>query len=197
MTTYPIARLKLPMDGNGSRPPSALEEDPGPARPTPYERREQLARDGDVTGLYQDILEADPSYTDLRSAFAQLHRAVGVACRRDPAAFGRQAVYLEDAERVADLPGYAELAGYKREGIPIVAPPIFALLALDEGGRIVPSQYARDARRAGLDIIAWSLERSGVLAVGHDGFYLQTVDAAIRRNRDDVVTSFFIRETSW
>ncbi|ANQ86018.1 glycerophosphoryl diester phosphodiesterase [Azoarcus olearius] len=99
-------------------------------------------------------------------------------------AFGRQAVYLDDAETVADLPTAAELAAYKAQGINIVAPPIFALLTLNSAGEIVPSQYARDARAAGLDIIAWSLERSGVLADGNNGFYLQTFDAAIKREGD-------------
>lgn len=98
-------------------------------------------------------------------------------------AFGRQAVYLDDAETVADLPGAAELAGYRAQGIRIVAPPLFALLAAD-GRRIVPSAYARDAKAAGLDIITWTLERSGILADGGNGFYYQTFDSAIKREGD-------------
>jgi glycerophosphoryl diester phosphodiesterase len=99
-------------------------------------------------------------------------------------AFGRQAVYLDDAETTADLPGFAELSGYKQAGINIVGPPIFALLTTDAGTRIVPSSYANDARAAGLDIIAWTLERSGVLADGSNGFYYQTFDSAITREGD-------------
>lgn len=99
-------------------------------------------------------------------------------------AFGRQAVYLDDANTVADLPGAAELAGYKARGIRIVAPPIFALLTTDAAGNIVPSQYAKDAKAAGLDIITWSLERSGILADGNNGFYYQSFDSAIRREGD-------------
>jgi glycerophosphoryl diester phosphodiesterase len=34
------------------------------------------------------------------------------------------------------------------------------LLAV-QNGKIVPSQYAKDAKAAGLDIITWTLERSG------------------------------------
>jgi len=98
--------------------------------------------------------------------------------------FGRQAVYLDDANTPADLPGAAELAGYKAEGINIWAPPLFALLSVNDAGRIVPSQAARDARAAGLDLITWSLERSGVLADGGNGFYFQTYDSAIRRDGD-------------
>ncbi|MBL8251596.1 MAG: glycerophosphodiester phosphodiesterase [Candidatus Competibacter sp.] len=100
--------------------------------------------------------------------------------------FGKQAVYLDDAETVADLPAAAELAGYKAEGINIVAPPLFALLAA-ENGQIVPSQYARDAKAAGLDIIAWTLERSGVLADGNNGFYYRTFDSAVHREGDLMV----------
>ena len=99
-------------------------------------------------------------------------------------AFGRQAVYLDDAEKVADLPDAAELASYRADGIRIVAPPIFALLALDADKQIVPSQYAKDAKAVGLDIIGWSLERSGRLADGKSGFYYQTVAAAIQREGD-------------
>jgi glycerophosphoryl diester phosphodiesterase len=80
--------------------------------------------------------------------------------------FGRQAVYLDDANFVSDLPGLAELVQYKHEGINIVAPPTFALLALDANNNIVPSDYALNARAAGLDIITWTLERSGILADG-------------------------------
>ena len=98
--------------------------------------------------------------------------------------FGRRAVLLEDANTPAELPGAAELAAYAAEGVNVVAPPLFALLALDGGNRIVPSAYARAARAAGLDIIAWTLERSGVLADGDNGFYFQTIDAAIEREGD-------------
>ena len=97
--------------------------------------------------------------------------------------FGKQAVYLDDANTVADLPGASELASYKAEGINIVAPPMFALLTV-ENGKIVPSQYAKDAKAAGLDIITWTLERSGILADGNNGFYYQTIDSAIQREGD-------------
>jgi glycerophosphoryl diester phosphodiesterase len=89
----------------------------------------------------------------------------------------------DDANTTADLPGYAELVGYRQQGIRIWAPPTFALLTTD-GSRILPSQAALDARAAGLDIITWTLERSGILADGNNGFYYQTVDTAIRREGD-------------
>ncbi|MDP1649812.1 MAG: glycerophosphodiester phosphodiesterase family protein [Rubrivivax sp.] len=99
-------------------------------------------------------------------------------------AFGRQAVYLDDANTVADLPGAAELAGYRAQGIRIVAPPTFALLSADANGNILPSQYAINAKQAGLDIITWTLERSGILADGNNGFYYQSFDSAVTREGD-------------
>jgi glycerophosphoryl diester phosphodiesterase len=99
-------------------------------------------------------------------------------------AFGKRAVYLDDAAVVADLPSASELAAYKAQGINIWAPPTWALLALDPWNNIVPSQAARDAKAAGLDLITWSLERSGILADGNNGSYYQTIAAAITREGD-------------
>jgi glycerophosphoryl diester phosphodiesterase len=62
--------------------------------------------------------------------------------------------------------------------------PLFALLTADTSGNILPSQYARNAKAAGLDLITWTLERSGILADGDNGFYFQTFDSAIKREGD-------------
>jgi glycerophosphoryl diester phosphodiesterase len=98
--------------------------------------------------------------------------------------FGLQAVYLDDANTPADLPSASELKQYRQDGIRIVAPPVYALLTTDTANRIVPSSYARNARAAGLNIITWTVERSGILADGNNGFYFQTFDSAIRRDGD-------------
>jgi glycerophosphoryl diester phosphodiesterase len=99
--------------------------------------------------------------------------------------FGRQAVFLDDANVVSELPGISELVGYKQMGINIVGPPTFALVTVNASNRIVPSEYARHAKAAGLDIIAWTLERSGVLALRRaDEFYYQTISPAIKREGD-------------
>ena len=98
-------------------------------------------------------------------------------------AFGWQAVFLDEAGKMADLPDLDKLKTYRSEGIRIVAPPLFALLAAQDG-KIVPSTYARNAKAAGLDIITWTLERSGILSDGKNGFYYQSFDDAIRREGD-------------
>ena len=98
--------------------------------------------------------------------------------------FGRQAVYLDDANTVADLPSAATLQGYRQQGIHIWAPPTFALIATDANGNLRASQAALNAKAAGLDLITWTLERSGLLADGNNGFYFQTFDTAIKREGD-------------
>ena len=97
--------------------------------------------------------------------------------------FAEQAVFLDGADKVADLPDLAKLISYKNEGIQIVAPPIFALLDTKDG-KLSASAYAKNAKQAGLSIITWSLERSGVMASGKGGWYYQSVNNAISREGD-------------
>ena len=47
----------------------------------------------------------------------------------------------------------------------------------------MPSAYARQARQAGIDLITWTLERSGPL-IGGGGWYYQTVKEAINNDGD-------------
>jgi glycerophosphoryl diester phosphodiesterase len=104
--------------------------------------------------------------------------------------FGRQAVYLDeqdDTDTAFDnmkpetwKPGMVELAG---KGVKILAPALSMLVTVGEGGRIVPSAYAIEAKKAGLKLIAWSLERSGPLKNG-GGYYYQTIKPVVDRDGD-------------
>jgi len=103
--------------------------------------------------------------------------------------FGAQAVYLEDRYEKRGLdpakpetwkPSMTEL---KASGVKILAPPIWAMLTLNAQGEIVPSEYAKAAKAAGLDLIGWSLERDGPLNKG-GGFYHRSVKAAVDRDGD-------------
>ena len=67
----------------------------------------------------------------------------------------------------------------------IIAPPIWVLLDLEDGV-IVPSAYAGAATAAGLEIITWTLERSGTLEDG-GGWYYQSVADAIDDSGDMLV----------
>ncbi|MEL7430840.1 MAG: glycerophosphodiester phosphodiesterase family protein, partial [Pseudomonadota bacterium] len=90
--------------------------------------------------------------------------------------FGKQAVYLDasyerDGFDPADpstfKPSMKEL---KAMGVNYLAPPLWVLLDLEEG-KIVPSAYAKAARAAGLQLITWTLERSGPLKSGGGWYY--------------------------
>ena len=104
--------------------------------------------------------------------------------------FGMQAVYLDDVDPTDDNPAndtpksLAQLQALAAQGVKIIAPPMWALLEVNTKGAIVPSQYALDAKAAGLDIITWTLERSGILADGDGGWYYQTVNSALKKEGD-------------
>lgn len=51
------------------------------------------------------------------------------------------------------------------------------MLVTLEDGKIVPSLYAKEANAAGLNIITWTLERSGPLKTG-GGWYYQSIEEA-------------------
>ena len=103
--------------------------------------------------------------------------------------FGKQGVYLDGRYRNRSFkvdkpnswrPSMEELAS---GGVQVIAPPMWMLLTLDEDNRIVPSIYAKKAREAGLEIITWTLERSGPLGNG-GGWYYQTIKPAIDNDGD-------------
>ena len=69
------------------------------------------------------------------------------------------------------------------DGIRYLASPTWMLLSLDEQGEIVPSEYAVQAKIAGLELIAWTVERSGPITSGTN-WYFQTINAAITNEGD-------------
>jgi glycerophosphoryl diester phosphodiesterase len=106
--------------------------------------------------------------------------------------FGWQAVFLDGRYNDPTFdhtdpktwsPNMKELVA---EGVNIIAPPMWMLLKLNKNDKIKPSKYARRAKAAGLDIITWTLERSGLLKNG-GGFYYQTVTDVIDNDGDAYV----------
>ena len=98
--------------------------------------------------------------------------------------FGKQAILLENMESVADLPEViARLSTLTDKGVKIVAPPLWGLVTLNESNKIIPSKYAETAKALGLDIITWTLERSGLLKNG-GGWYYQTITEATSNDGD-------------
>ena len=102
--------------------------------------------------------------------------------------FGEQAVYLDGRYDNPDFdhtdpstyePTMAELVD---NGVRIIAPPMW-MLVQSAAGRIVPSMYAFQAYVAGLDIITWTIERSGPLS-GGGGWYYQTTSDIVDNDGD-------------
>ena len=110
-------------------------------------------------------------------------------------AFGKQAVYLDGryddpafdhTDPSTWSPSMDELVA---SHVKIIAPPMWMLLRLNAQGKIVPSVYAKAAKRAGLDIITWTFERSDLTqgAVDQQGeatWYYQTIGSAIKKDSD-------------
>lgn len=102
--------------------------------------------------------------------------------------FGAQALYLDES---GDTPStfataVARLPTLKAQGVNLISPPFNYLLTYgdDENNTIVPSAYATTAKAAGLDIVAWSFERSGPLfkVRAEDDYYYDTVNQAVNHD---------------
>lgn len=103
--------------------------------------------------------------------------------------FGEQAVYLDDRY---DVPAFdfrnpqtwsPSMEALADMGVQYIAPPMWMLLDTDLNNNIEPSTYALSAKAVGLDIITWTLERSGPLANG-GGWYYQSIKPAINNDGD-------------
>jgi glycerophosphoryl diester phosphodiesterase len=103
--------------------------------------------------------------------------------------FGKQGVFLDGRYGDPNFdpsdpsswdPTMEELV---QQGVKILAPPMYVLVTLDQNDKIVPSIYAKKAKKAGLKIITWTLERSGFLSTG-GGFYYASVAPVINNDGD-------------
>lgn len=88
-------------------------------------------------------------------------------------AFGKQGVYLDGVYDTSV--SLAEMESWVADGIQVLAPPMWMLLDVNAQGEIIPSQYAENAKQAGLKLITWTLERSGLLK-DNGGWYYQSVN---------------------
>ena len=159
------------------------------------------SQEGYAQAMIEDYKEAGISPRDV---FAQSFNRNDILywIQHEPR-FGTQAVYLDDRYETITpplnpndpntwKPTMQELAD---QGIKIIAPPMWVLLTV-ENGQIVPSLYAKEAKKAGLDIITWTLERSGRIVAEvlptkgttSPEFYYQSTLNAIHNDGDILVT---------
>jgi len=102
--------------------------------------------------------------------------------------FGKQAVYLDDSY---DIEGWSpmdettwphKMDALRAMGVNYIAPPMWVLITTKDG-KMVPSLYAKRAKEAGLNIITWTAERSGLLKDG-GGWYYQTSNDVTNNDGD-------------
>ncbi|MGY0216418.1 glycerophosphodiester phosphodiesterase family protein [Endozoicomonadaceae bacterium StTr2] len=110
--------------------------------------------------------------------------------------FGKQAVYLDNRVYKDDSfkPSREHMEQLYADGIRYIAPPMWALVTLDENNRLAASEYTRLAKAAGLKIITWTLERSGPLAENNGGWYYQTIKDATGTDSDQLVLLDFLAQ---
>lgn len=113
--------------------------------------------------------------------------------------FGKQAVFLDELGDTNFTAAVERLKTLHAKGVNIISPPINYLLTTGgpQNKTIVPSVYAKTALASGLDIVAWTFERSGPLAtvkargeyyfssiadiVSYDGQYYEALDVLGRQ----------------
>ncbi|EFR03421.1 glycerophosphoryl diester phosphodiesterase [Nannizzia gypsea CBS 118893] len=107
---------------------------------------------------------------------------------KNAADYARQAMYLDSRP---DTPQGAKqataiMAQLKQSGIRTLSPAFHALLKLDGNNQIVPSDYAVAAKKAGIKLTTWSLERSGPLnkVKANGDFYYSSIASAVKNDGD-------------
>ena len=109
--------------------------------------------------------------------------------------FGEQAVFLD--ERMDDPSFRASAEDMNQlfaDGVRYIAPPMWALVALDSDKQLIESDYTILAKAAGLKIITWTLERSGPLA-NSGGWYYQSIAEATHTDSDMLILLDFLAKT--
>ncbi|KAE8449398.1 hypothetical protein EG329_008299 [Mollisiaceae sp. DMI_Dod_QoI] len=140
-----------------------LKTPPSPYVPMPFNgyTQEQYARDMLDTFIERGI---DPS-----RVYAQSFNPPDIfQWIKEYPDFAKQAIYLdEDGDTPATLVNAtARLPSLAAKGVKIIGPPFgYLLTTTPDNKTIIPSDYAKVAKQAGLEIIAWTFERSGPLAI--------------------------------
>lgn len=101
--------------------------------------------------------------------------------------FGKQAVYLDDYDsnvaNIGKLLSGEKFVDIANKGVKYVGTALPKILTLDANQKMIASQYTKDAKAAGLNMIAWTVERS--LPINATGWYYQSVAAAMKTDGDN------------
>ncbi|KAF4120396.1 glycerophosphoryl diester phosphodiesterase [Geosmithia morbida] len=101
--------------------------------------------------------------------------------------YARQALFLDSYGDTAETfpAAVSNLTNYAADGLNYIAPPIVYLVTAKDG-KMVPSEYAIEAKKLGLKILPWTMERSGPLAFVKDNgdYYYQYFADAVHKDGD-------------
>ncbi|SFE66064.1 glycerophosphodiester phosphodiesterase family protein [Roseivivax sediminis] len=101
--------------------------------------------------------------------------------------FGEQAVFLvewtEGFDEQDPETWQEDFASLAEQGVNYLAPSLNMLMTVGEDDAITASDYAMAAKEAGLELITWTLERSGPLHEG-GGWYYESVNDVIDTDGD-------------
>ena len=159
----------------------------GPEVPMPFDglTREQYAQRLIDEYLSAGVPAADvfPQSFDLDDILYWIEKAPS---------FGANAIWLDGRnpwEMHANPPAAAEFEELRARGVATIAPPVATLLrGGGRAGEFEPSEYTLRARAAGMEIVAWTLERSGRIAEDvletRGGFYYGSVAENLRGDGD-------------
>lgn len=106
---------------------------------------------------------------------------------RNAPRFALQAVYLDDRYDLESFNAFntstysPTMEQLYSMGVRYIAPPLWMLLTLNVTGAIVPAPYGVVAYEQGLNLITWTLERSGAPPTG---FYVESIQEAVTTDGD-------------
>lgn len=103
--------------------------------------------------------------------------------------YAERAIWLDGRDPSSATPPLDTFIALRARGVRRIAPPLSRLLELDRDGALKASGYARHARTAGLELVTWTLERSGPIEEGRAGgrdrdFYLTPILPVLRNDGD-------------
>jgi len=108
--------------------------------------------------------------------------------------FGKNAIFLDGRNYDASNPSDSQTPTLQQiadMGVTTIAPPLWVLVK-EENGQIAASDYALAAQAANLDIITWTVERSGRLRQdvldGRNKYYYQSTLGALSTDGDIYTT---------
>lgn len=144
-------------------------------------------KDGYTRRMFIDQVLADYNNTDPARVYPQAFEWDDLYYVANNSPFGINTFAL-DKNLVASLYSKKQLRQYFKQlvdgNVTAIAPALSMLLDVNKHGNVVPSPYAEVAEEVGLDIVAWSFERSDALSQSQSSWYYSKLSKVLRSDSD-------------